>query len=197
MRNIVNNMIKSVNKHFIAVFVVSSLLIMTFIPAFTFAEEVQINEEKTDSISIGVDVKRDYSTLLSALFGAVDKPVDATAFEFTKNLDQYRNRVARQIEQNTILLNVIEGLDKFDEYSEEIVELRGLIENEKVTIVPIIENDAYLSKSVKYKYNLYNNFVDRMLAKVSGDPVAELNALGDEVFRTYLKMEKFYLQLRQ
>lgn len=176
-----------------------SILLCFFQLASVYSDEIVKNEP----LVVSFTEKKDYSVLLSSLFGNVGKEVPSQAYEWTKRIDEYRVRIARQAEQNIVLFRLIENLtdglpyEKRDEYDKKISNLNKMVEKHKSIVVPIIENDAFLSKAIRSSYGLYGSFVLGFIEKVSeGNPVETLDELQAEVFQTYNDLAVLYTQVK-
>ena len=182
---------------FLLLFIVMFLSFM-YVSLPVFAHEV--GKSKDQSIVINLDIERDYQILLSTLFGEVEESINKTSPEYARYIDVYRNRVARQIEQNLVLVNLIEEYsittNQSVKYADEILEIHNRVEGQKLDILPIIESDAYLSKAIKYKYDLYGSFVQKVFGKIGDSPLVELNKLREEVFVTHTDLATLYLILK-
>ena len=176
-------------------------LLLCFSQFFTIYADEIIKE--SDPLVITLTQKKDYAVLLSSLFGNVGRDVPEQASNWAKSLDEYRTRVALQAERNTVLLQLIQGLsvgiseDRREEYNKRILDLKKRIESQKITVVPIIENDAFLSRAIRSSYGLYASFVSGLFERVSdGDPVDKLNDLQSDIFQTYSDLAVLYTQLK-
>ena len=156
------------------VFGVTVLLLFGILFALPLFESfAQTNQNTEEPLVIEDIANRDYSVLLSSLFGRVGQEVPESAYTYVQNVDEYRFRIARSIRENERLLAAlhtkVDGLPKklAEGYREEINDIRERNVNLKIAILPYIENDTFLSKAVIEHYNLYTSFVERLLDRIN------------------------------
>ena len=167
-------------------------------PLWHVAAETRI----TDNQLIISIAGKDYSVLLSSLFGKVKKQVPEGAHDYIQDVDEYRARIAQGIRENNELTQILYTLiEKFpkkleDGYREEIDQHNTEAEKLKIAIFPHIENDATLSYAVVEKYNLYTSFTDWLLHHINRKSIigdlneiqAESYALRKEIALLYTKI---------
>ena len=146
---------------------------MGLLPLFqTLAETVYQEEiENLDENIRG----RDYSILLSSLFGAAGLPVPDDAYTYIRDVDEYRIRVARGIEENNEFVQALKALVQHypkrlaDGYQEEIEVIEQSVWRHKAAILPYIESDAFLSDAVVAEYDLRTvNVFDSIISAIEG-----------------------------
>lgn len=176
-----------------------SLMLLTLYAGVSAAQQVEASTIPT-SIVIALEDERDYSVLLSTLFGEVGRSVDSTAITYATDLVTFRNRVARQIEQNVVVVNLIEeyalnqgAVDQYDE----VARLKKKVESQKAQILSYIESDVFLVPAIRQRYNLYQSFVQRVFGSVGLNPVVELAKLRGDVFETHGELAALYSALRK
>lgn len=167
-------------------------------PLWHVAAETRI----TDSQLIISIAEKDYSVLLSSLFGKVRKQVPEGAYAYIRDVDEYRARIAQGIRENNELTQTLYTLiEKFPKklengYREEIDQHNAEAERLKLAIFPHIENDATLSYAVVEKYNLYTSFTEWLLHHINRKDIisdmheiqAESYALRKEIALLYTKI---------
>ena len=116
---------------------------------------------------------KDYSVLLSSLFGKVKKRVPEGAYNYTQDIDEYRARIAQGIKENNELTKILYTLIEYfpeklkNGYQEEIDQHAIEAERLKMVIFPYKESDATLSDAVVQKYNLYTSFTEWLLHHIN------------------------------
>lgn len=172
-------------------------------PLWHVAAETRI----TDNQLIISIAEKDYSVLLSSLFGKVRKQVPEGAYNYIQDIDEYRARIAQGIKENNELTQILYTLiEKFpkklkDGYQEEIDQHNAEAERLKIAIFPHIENDATLSYAVVEKYNLYTSFTEWLLHHINRKSIisdlneiqAESYALRKEIALLYTKINAITL----
>ena len=174
------------------------LAVTATFPLWHVAAETQITD---DQLVISITDK-DYSVLLSSLFGKVRRTVPEGAYNYAQDVDEYRARIAQGIKENNELTQILYTLiEKFpnklkDGYQEEIDQHTIEAERLKIAIFPYIESDATLSYAIVEKYGLYTSFTEWLLHHINKTSIiGELNeiqrrsyALRKEIALLYIKI---------
>ena len=127
--------------------------------------------------------KKDYTVLLSALFGRVDEEVPEDAEKFIEETHTYRQRVAQTVKENEQMVDalyvLIKGFPKKmeSEYRAEIDELELRAKRQKIAVLPYTKSDAFLSTAVVEKYNLHRSFIEEFAERVHKETDVETLAL--------------------
>ena len=126
--------------------------------------------EKKDLVLIDITDK-DYSVLISSLFGKAGKDIDKTSYIYARTIDEYLARIMVKTEKNLLILDTIENQRYFslNEYYkiEEFNALKERAEENRFIVFSYIENDAFLSESIVYKYDLYPTFLARIINRAT------------------------------
>lgn len=184
------------------VFTVMICLLTTLCAFPLFRAITQTSEKEPKPLVLRID-DRDYSILLSALFGKVNREVPESAEIYIRNVDEYRVRIARQIEQNntfiTVLYTLTESLPKrlADGYQEEIHTISEQTKEHKIAILPYVENDAFLSTAVVSEYDLYPSFVSGLIERVNNNnTLRKLNEIREESTEIRTEIAVLYTKIK-
>lgn len=160
-------------------------LLLAMMPLFNVVAEA-VQQEQIERLDTTIENK-DYSVLLSSLFGMVGRTVPDDAYNYIRDVDEYRFRVARAVEENHELVQALAAIIQdypkqlADGYRDEIIEIKKNIRKHKTIILPYLESDAALSSIVQERYELYTSIVDRLLAPVQQEySFAELQEIRKE-----------------
>ena len=167
-------------------------------PLWHVAAETRV----TDSQLIISIVGKDYSVLLSSLFGKVRKQVPEGAYSYVQDVDEYRVRIAQGIRENNELTQILYTLiEKFPKklengYREEIDQHNAEAERLKMAIFPHVENDATLSYAVVEKYNLYTSFTEWLLHHINKkSTISTLNEIQAESYALRKEIALLYAKI--
>ena len=146
---------------------------------------------------------RDYTILLSALFGRVERKVPESAETYIRNIDEYRVRIAHQVERNntfiTPLYTLTEDLPErlAEGYREEIDRINSRAKAQKVAVLPYVQNDAFLITAVTAEYNLYPSFVQALIERVHNrNLVRKLNKIREESSEIRSEIAVLYTKIK-
>ena len=180
---------------------------MGLLPLFqTLAETVYQEEiENLDGRISG----RDYSILLSSLFGGAGLEVPEGAYGYVRDVDEYRIRVARGIEENNEFIQALKALVRHypkrlaDGYQEEIEVIEQTVWRHKAAILPYVESDAFLSEAVTAEYGLgTENVLDSIISAIEGvfgqrdRSVADLRRIREEAYALRRDITVLYSRAR-
>ena len=179
---------------------VSPVLIL---PLFrVLAETVVVQQEQIDTLETTINHK-DYNILLSSLFGRVQRDVSDEAHDYVRDIDEYRIRVARGVEENNELLAAVSVLIQdypkqlADGYREEIEQLQRKVQKHKQTLLPYIENDVFLSDAVVDYFDLYPSIVERLIGQVKRNTSVDyLNAIRQDSYTLRREITVLYARAR-
>ena len=179
---------------------VSPVLIL---PLFrVLAETVVVQQEQIDTLETTINHK-DYDILLSSLFGRVQRDVSDEAHDYVRDIDEYRIRVARGVEENNELLAAVSVLIQdypkqlADGYREEIEQLQRKVQKHKQTLLPYIENDVFLSDAVVDYFDLYPSIVERLIGQVKRNTSVDyLNAIRQDSYTLRREITVLYARAR-
>ena len=167
-------------------------------PLWHVAAETSISDNQ---LIISIEGK-DYSVLLSALFGKVGEQVPEGAYDYIQDVDEYRVRIAQGIRENNDLTEILYTLiEKFPKklesgYREEIDQHNAEAERLKIAIFPHIENDAVLSYAVVEKYGLYTSFTEWLLYHINKNSViSDLNEIQAESYALRKEIALLYTKI--
>ena len=177
--------------------------ILLFVTSATFPFWRVVAETKISDDRLVISINnKDYGTLLSYLFGRVRRSVPENAFEYIRDIDEYRARIARGIRENNELTNALyalmEGFPKESEkkYREEIDSIKIEGERLKIAIFPHIENDTTPSSAVIEKYKLYPSFAEWLVSQINGRSVIEdLNSIQKKSYGLRKKIALLYIRI--
>ena len=153
------------------------ILISGIFPLFQVLAET-IQQDRSGSLEMRIQ-NRDYTVLLSSLFGRVGQTVPESAHTYIRGIDEYRMRIAQGIEENGELTQVLRALVQnypkrlADGYLEEIEQIEDQVQQHRSTIEPYIESDVFLSDATVVEYNLYPSIIDRLIMEVNRDTGVE------------------------
>ena len=129
----------------------------------------------------------EYSALLSSLFGRVDQSVPENAYEYVRDIDEYRVRVAQSIEENNRLTKALHALvENFprqlrEGYREEIDEAGERVNRLKIRVFEYTEDDTFLSDAITEQHDLYRSFTEWLIYRINGrKSVERLNEVREE-----------------
>ncbi|MCY4577307.1 MAG: hypothetical protein OXB96_02680 [Candidatus Kaiserbacteria bacterium] len=174
------------------------LVVAVSFPLWNVAAETRITDNQL-VISIA---NKDYSVLLSSLFGKVRKRVPEGAHNYIRDIDEYRARIAQGVKENNELTKILHALiEHFPEklksgYQEEINHHEVEAERLKIAIFPYIENDATLSYAVVEKYNLYTSFTEWLLHHINkSSVVGDLNEIQGQSYALRKEIALLYIKI--
>ena len=161
------------------------------------AETRLTNDQMVISIA-----NKDYSVLLSSLFGKVRKSVPEGAYTYIQDIDEYRARIAQGIKENNELTQILYTLiEKFPKklesgYREEIDEHKIEAERLKMDIFPHIESDASLSYAVVEKYGLHTSFTEWLVYRINQKSIInELNKIQEKSYALRKEIALLYIKV--
>lgn len=182
------------------VLLVTILLLVTTasFPLWYAAAETRITDDKL-VISVA---DKDYTVLLSSLFGKVGKQVPEGAYNYAQDVDEYRARIAQGIKENNELTRILYTLvENFpvklkNGYQEEIDQHAVEADRLKIAIFPYIENDAALSYAIVEKYGLYTSFTEWFLYHINKKSVInDLNRLQEQSYALRKEIALLYIKI--
>ncbi len=186
-----------------SVLIVNALLLVSLIlfPLFqTIAQTVQ--QQQIDSLETTIS-RKDYSVLLSSLFGRVKQDVPNDAYTYIKDMDEYRVRVARNVEENSELIAAIDRIIQnypkrlAEGFSEEVVEIEEEVQELKNDMYPYIDSDAFLSEAVTGEYDLYVSVIERLIRRANAElTVDNLNDIRTDSYELRRKIALLYSRVR-
>ena len=161
-----------------------------------------VQQEQIDTLETTINHK-DYNILLSSLFGRVQRDVSDEAHDYVRDIDEYRIRVARGVEENNELLAAVSVLIQdypkqlADGYREEIEQLQRKVQKHKQTLLPYIENDVFLSDAVVDYFDLYPSIVERLIGQVKRNTSVDyLNAIRQDSYTLRREITVLYARAR-
>ena len=147
--------------------------------------------------------KRDHDSLLSYLFGKVGREVPEQAEKYVNDIDEYRVRIAQEVEKNNELASAFypltEGFPKRmqTEYWKEIDTIREKATKHKDAIVPLVQNDVFLSEAVVEKYALHPSFAEWLLSQLHGaGKVEKLNKIQKDSQDLRKEIALLYMRIK-
>lgn len=182
------------------VLLVTILLLITSVsfPLLWATAETRVSD---DQLVVSI-ADREYDTLLSSLFGRVGRRVPEDVYEYIKDIDEYRVRIAQGIKENNELIQVLYSLTEDfpkglkEECQEEIDSTKVKAEKLKIAIFPHIESDAFLSEAVTEKYELYLSFTEWLVSQISGrSTVSDLNNIQEESYNLRREITLLYMKI--
>lgn len=169
------------------VLVVTLLLLVATasFPLWHVAAETSVTD---DQLIISI-ADKEYSVLISSLFGKVKKRVPEGAHDYARDVDEYRARIAQGIKENNELTKILHTLiENFptklkNGYQEEIDQHALEAERLKVAVFPYIESDAPLSYAIVQKYGLYTSFTEWLLHHLNQKSIiSNLNEIQEQSY---------------
>ena len=163
-------------------------------------EEVAEESNAKDAVYINL-VDKDYSVLLSALFGESSRKVKDGADAFVRDVDVYRMRIAQAAQQNLTLAESIKNyVASLPESALELEKLDALLakaQNNQQEVMPFVESDAFLVSVVSHKYDLYPSFLKKVFESVSHNRQKErLSEIKDAVVETRKDLAAYLANLK-
>ena len=189
---------KNITDTLVLLITILLLVISAAFPLLRVTAETGITD---DQLVISI-ADKEYSVLLSSLFGKVGKKVPEEAYTYSRDIDEYRARIAQGIKENNELTQILYTLvDKFpqklaDGYREEIDEHRIQAEKLKIAIFPYIESDAALSDAVIERYNLFPSLTEWLVYYINKKSViGELNKIQKKSYALRKEIALLYIKI--
>lgn len=189
--NLINLAFFYISNFLIALFVLFALTPLFTTVALAHAEHSEVAR------TVLVDLEqKDYSVLLSALFGEVKQRVPAEAELYSKTVDEYRFRLAKMSQTNKNLFFALRA--RFEESggildSEKLNELALRIESNHIDVASKVHSDSFLADLIKERYNLVpRSFFtfSSILGKKTKE--SELSKVKNENAKIRKELEKIY-----
>ena len=164
-----NNANKGITDTAVLNITICLVLLMCVSPIFQVIAETLQKED--NSIVITANDK-DHSSLLSFLFTRANKSVPEDAGEYINDINEYRVRVAKEVQRNLEVITVLDGVIKklpkeiIDEHQDDIDRLLKQCEQQKIAILPFIQDEQFLAEAIIEKYNLHPVFTFEKLTAV-------------------------------
>ena len=188
-----------------AVVLLTTLCLFSFMvlfPVFRTVAETATQDVAEDELNVIFDEK-DYTVLLSSLFGRVGREVPDDAFVYTRDIDKYRTRIAHGIEENndltlalvTLIQNYPKGL--INGYHQEIVSIQDEIQRQRRAMLPYMKSDIFLSEAVVSHYGLYSSFVNRLITQANSiTSLEELKRIQNDSYAVRREITLLYIRAR-
>lgn len=189
----------------IVLVVTTALLILTALFPFLRATaeistsaEISVTDEQ---LAVQTKKSGDYTTLVSNMFEESEGSVLENAVEYIKDIDRHRTQIAQGIRENGELTQSLNSLT--ENLSEE---LRGQYDKEieRVTIeveklkrdISVHTDDTLLTDAIIEKYNLHRPIIDRLVAWVRREDVAQtLDRLEEKTYSIRREIALLYIKV--
>ena len=175
---------------------------MVLFPVFRTVAETEtqgVTENKLDVVFN----EKDYTVLLSSLFGRVGREIPGDAFVYTRDIDKYRTRIAHGIEENndltlaliTLIQNYPKGL--VNGYRQEIAFIQDKIQRQRRAMLPYMKSDVFLSETVVSRYGLHSSFVNRLITQANRTTsLEEIKRIQDDSYAVRREIALLYIRVR-